>query len=165
MVTEKRPNKNRSSARIANSESDAVAFVAFSVSPARPVEYQKNHAPPISRSSKKMVKPGTKYFSNCSRAFCAGKLPPSLVSNNEAPRLRASSSSSSFSARSFSSRRIWNQLTKVTMTPRPRKTAATVPVKEPANWDTPKAARKITSATARFTSPFCFVLRSIKFSL
>src|ERR1035437_9332484 len=86
---------------MAKSESAAVALVSLRPVVVLPLQFQSSHAPTASSSSTRTAKPGTKYFSNCSRAFCAGKLPPSLVSNSEVPRLRASSSSSSFSSRLF----------------------------------------------------------------
>ena len=110
-----------------------------------------------------MVKAGTNHFSNCSRDCCAGKLPPSLFSNSaEPPLLRASSSYSSFSVRSRSSRRIWNQLTPATMVPMPMKIAAIAaanawPVRASAN-----VATAATNSASRFTNPFFLMLRSTR---
>ena len=145
---------------MAKMESAAVALPSLRPTVSLALPLHSSQAPPDSSSSSSTVKPGTKYFSNCSRAFWAGKLPPSLLAKSEAPRLRASSSNSSFSSRSFSSSRIWNQLRKVTTTPSPRKAEAASPASELAKTVTPTAARAIRTATTRFTSPFFCVLRS-----
>jgi hypothetical protein len=130
-VTENRPNKNSSSAKMANNDSAGRARSGAITPVAVEIQRQSNHAPPASSSSNSTPKPGTKNFSNCSRARCAGKTSASFASNSvEPPLLLVSSSSSSFSSRSFSSSRIWNQLMKAISAASPRKIDATCPARE-----------------------------------
>ena len=73
MVTENRPNKNSSSAKMANRDSDGIARSGGMTAVVLPVQRQSSHAPPASSSSSSTANPGTKNFSNCSRARRAGK--------------------------------------------------------------------------------------------
>ena len=122
MVTENRPTRNSSSAKIAKSDSDAIARSDAMPAVVRANQRQSSHAPPASSRNSSTANPGTKYFSNCARDRRAGKTSASFASNRaDSPLARASSSTSSFSSRSFSSSRIWNQPVKATSIPSPRK--------------------------------------------
>ncbi len=71
------------------------------------------------------VNAGTKNRSNCSRERCAGNTSVSPVLNSaELAADLVSSSNSSFSSRSRSSRRIWNQLTAATSDAQPHENHA-----------------------------------------
>src|SRR5260221_2578167 len=108
------------------------------------------------------AKTGTKKRSNCSRDRWAGKTSDSLPSNKvDPPRVFANSSSSSFSKRSRSSRRIWNQLTAETRTPRNIKTRLTWPARELAERATAKPATPTTRKASKLIRPFFCLLRSM----
>jgi hypothetical protein len=88
-------------------------------------------APPPCSANRITVKAGTKNRSNCSRERCAGNDSASFASNIAEPVWAlANSSSSSFSSRSRSSSRIWNQLTAATKVPIPRNSMLTWPASE-----------------------------------
>ncbi len=161
MVTANRPTRNNSSAKMARSEragsarSGAITVVDLSS------QRHSNQAPPASSRNSSTLKPGTKYFSNCSRERRAGKTSDSFASNRaDSPLVRASSSTSSFSSRSFSASRIWNQLMNATSAAKPRKIEAACPASEFTKEVTTNVAMKIITATTRFTRPFFWTLRS-----
>ena len=122
---------NSISAKIAKSESDAIARSVGTPAAIRATQRQSIHAPPASRRNSSTAKPGTKYFSNCSRERRAGKASDSFATNRvDSPLVRASSSISSFSSRSFSSSRIWNHPANATSIPSPRKIEPACPASE-----------------------------------
>ena len=58
---------------MANSESDGIARASMTPLVVLPIQRQSSHAPPASSRNSSTPKPGTKNFSNCSRARRAGK--------------------------------------------------------------------------------------------
>ncbi len=155
MVTENRPIKNNTTPKMAKSPIDGVARTSIIGGVPRAIPRQSSHAPPASMMNSKTAKPGTKNFSNCSRVRRAGKISPSFVSNrDDSPRVRDSSSNSSFSNRSFSSSRIWNQLAKAMRTVIKRKIEAPTPASELTKQVTANVATKMNTAVIKFTKPF-----------
>src|SRR6478736_2885241 len=141
-ATMNRPIMNSTSASPPNNPSAMSALAGMTPATSnRPNPRQNKIAPVISSASNTTMKLVTKYFSNDTRALCAGKKPASFDSNKVEPLfVRESSSISSFSAASRASSRIWNQLTKAMSLPSPKNATATCPANDPEKAATAKTA-------------------------
>src|SRR6516164_1101438 len=152
----------RTMAKVANSANAVSGCLTTGKAALLDTQRQSHQAPPAWSRQSTTVKIGTKKRSNCSRERWAAKSSASLDSKRVEPeRDLVSSSNSSFSMRSLSSSRIWNQLTAATRKPRPRKRTLTWPARELERRATMKAATPTANRAKRLINPFFCMLRSM----